>query len=69
MQILNEHEQMFRTGMTTGSDVDLDKFEKISLDSIVFHEKLGSGQFGDVFRGTYQKNVFKNPKFFFLFIY
>lgn len=30
---------------------------EIKSDSIVFHEKLGSGQFGDVFRGTFKRNV------------
>lgn len=30
---------------------------EIKSDCIVFHEKLGSGQFGDVFRGTFKRNT------------
>lgn len=36
---------------------DLKKFNNIQIESIVFHEKLGNGQFGEVFMGTYHKNV------------
>ena len=36
---------------------DLSKLNRIPIDSVVFHEKLGSGQFGDVYRGVYRKNV------------
>ncbi|CAF0736648.1 unnamed protein product [Brachionus calyciflorus] len=36
---------------------DLSKSNQIQRESLVFHEKLGSGQFGDVFRGTYKKTA------------
>jgi hypothetical protein len=36
---------------------DLNKFNQIPLENVLIHEKLGSGQFGDVFRATYKKKV------------
>lgn len=33
------------------------KSNEIKQDSLTFCEKLGFGQFGDVFRGDYRKNV------------
>ncbi len=33
------------------------KTNEIKAESLTFCEKLGSGQFGDVFRGTYKKNA------------
>jgi len=30
---------------------------EIKLDCITFNEKIGSGQFGDVFRGTLKRTV------------
>jgi hypothetical protein len=29
----------------------------ISSENLTFHEKLGSGQFGEVFKGIYKNNV------------
>ena len=33
------------------------KSNEIKGESLIFCEKLGSGQFGDVFRGSYKKNA------------
>jgi len=33
------------------------KCRKIPIENLNFHEKLGSGQFGDVFKGIFQINV------------
>jgi hypothetical protein len=37
--------------------IDLVKCFEIKLENLSFHEKLGSGQFGEVFRGSYKKTV------------
>ena len=39
------------------------KCKKIPIDHLNFHEKIGSGQFGDVFKGTFQINVCQNFNF------
>ena len=36
---------------------DIAKTNEIKLENLSFHEKLGSGQFGDVYRGSFKKNV------------
>ena len=36
------------------------KSNEIKQEALTFCEKLGSGQFGDVFRGSYRKNVILN---------
>lgn len=53
------------TGVSSGRNpnpsdfnaVDLAKFNRIPVENVVFHEKLGSGQFGDVYRGVYKRSV------------
>lgn len=37
---------------------ELNKCDRIQIGNLVFYEKLGSGQFGEVYRGTYKKKVF-----------
>lgn len=48
--------------LSTGHGDLLSKFNRIPIENVVFHEKLGSGQFGDVYRGVYKKNVRQTHK-------
>ena len=42
---------------------DIAKTNEIKLENLSFHEKLGSGQFGDVYRGSFKKNVIISRQF------
>lgn len=36
---------------------ELNKCTQIQIETLTFYEKLGCGQYGEVYRGTYKKNV------------
>ena len=61
VHIVNESDESRNSDSLTDlkNDVYLDsvKCHKIAAEMLACHEKLGSGQFGDVFRGTYRNNV------------
>lgn len=63
VHIITENEEITMSPSTSlatnikSLQIDLGKCNLIPVDCLVCYEKLGSGQFGDVFRGTYKHNV------------